>query len=131
MAVLISVPASNPNIFSAFLKGFAVQTELGFLWLFDFFFPAAVLLSATQLKAEAGTPSQALVSAEIVNLQSCHLTTVRIKSKTSSFLSSQKSNAATSEHSHYLEEDVDKKFSLSLGSLFHSFSNIAFESSEQ
>lgn len=58
MAV-IAAPASNLNICSAFLEGFAVQTEL------VFFSPADILLSATQLKAEAGTPSQALVSAEI------------------------------------------------------------------
>lgn len=90
MAVLISVPANNLNICSAFLKGFAVQTELGF------YFPVAILLSATQLKAEAGVPSQALVSAEIVNLQLCHLTTVRIKSKIRSLVH-RSLNAAPSE----------------------------------
>lgn len=59
-----------------------------------------------------------------VNLQLCHLTTV-MSPKPVPPLVHWSPNAATSKHSCYLE-DV-KKFSLSFGSLFHSFSNTALK----
>lgn len=102
MAALISVQASNLNICSAFQIGFAVQIEVVFffLQLYCSHLLSWRLRQAHPAKLQSQQRMQCKQSRDLtfkmmlMNLQLCHLTTFRIKCKTSYYFSSLKSKCS-------------------------------------